>query len=110
MAPVRPVLPRHQLHQVLFDFFRVGLAGESQPMGKPRYMRVDHDSFLLCECVAQNNVRCFPADARQPAQFFHCIRNAARMFSYDCGSSRPNALGLTPKKAGGTNQSFESSR
>ena len=29
-------------------------------------------------------------------------------FGHDGGSSRANALGLTPKKAGGSNQSFES--
>ena len=108
VTPVGPVLARHQLHQVLFDFFRIGLAGEPQAMGKSRDMSVDNDALILSERVAENNVRSFPADARQPVQFFHRVGNAARVFGHNGGSRRADTLGLVPKETGGTNQSFES--
>jgi len=110
VAPVRPVLTRDELHQILFDFFRIGLAREPQPMRKSDYMSINDNSFILSKGVAENNVRRFSANPRESVQFFHRVGNVARVFCHDRRSGRPNAPGLAPKEARGTNQSFESRR
>ena len=59
------MLPRHQLHQVLFDFLRIGLARDPEAMREPRDMRIDDDSFIFSEGVAENYIRRFPSDTGQ---------------------------------------------
>src|SRR6266404_1432997 len=79
VAPVRPMFARDQLHQVLLDLFRIGLARDPKPAGEPNDVSIHDDAFVLPERIPQHHVRRFPADARKPMQFFHGVRNAAAM-------------------------------
>jgi hypothetical protein len=38
-------------------------------------MRIDNDSFVLAECIAQDDVRGFSANSRKFDQGVHCIRD-----------------------------------
>jgi hypothetical protein len=64
VAPDRPVLARHQLHQLLLDFFRIRLAGKAQPMGKPHDVCIDDDALVFVESIPEHHICSLPSDAR----------------------------------------------
>ena len=65
VRPDRPVLPRHELHEVLLDLLRIGLPGQAEPAGEALHVGVDHDPLVLAEGVAQDDVGGLAADAGQ---------------------------------------------
>ena len=56
VAPVCPMLARHQLHQIELNFFRVFVFRETKPLRQPDHVGVHHDSFVLMERIAQHLV------------------------------------------------------
>ena len=110
VAPVRPMLFRHELHQVLLDFFRVGLARNPKSMREPDHVGVDDDSLVFMKGVAENHVRRLPAHARQPVQFFHRVGNAPAVLGNDGAGRAANALRFAPKKTSRANHFFQSGR
>src|SRR6266568_4795521 len=56
VAPVCPMLARHQLHQIELNFFRVFVFRETKPLRQPDHVRVHYDSFILMKRIAQYHI------------------------------------------------------
>ena len=100
MAPIRPMLFRHELHQIELDLLRIFFFGQAKALRQTDHVRVHDDPFVYAECVSQNNIRRFPTDTGQFAQFFHRVRNLTAKFVGDCRRGRADALGLVAEKSG----------
>ena len=77
VAEQRPLVLRHELHQVLFDFFRVRVPGQAKPAGQPRDMCVHHNPDIQVECVSQHDVRGLAPHAVEAREFLHRARQLA---------------------------------
>ena len=65
VAPVCPIFPWNELHQILLDLLGIGLARNPKSMREAHHMRVDDDAFVFSEGVAEDNVGRFPSHARE---------------------------------------------
>jgi hypothetical protein len=72
MAEEGPFAGRHPSLQVALNFFRRGMAGQTEALGKPRHMRIHDDSNADTKGVAQNNVCGLAAHPGQFDQLLHC--------------------------------------
>lgn len=61
MAQNRPVIFRHNLHQIRFDFIRIGMFRQTQEPGDPFDMGINRNTGHT-ECIAQYDIRGFSAD------------------------------------------------
>src|ERR1035437_4419801 len=57
VAEQRPLFLRHELHQLLLDFYRVRLFRQAKAVGKPRDVRIHNDADVDAERVSENDVR-----------------------------------------------------
>ena len=103
MAEQRPIILRHEFHQFLFEFYRIGSLSEAEPVGKSRDVRVHHHTDIDTESIAEHHVCRFATDARERVEFIHRARNFATKFFHKCGAAGFNVLGLVTEKAGGLN-------
>lgn len=62
------------IHQVEFQFNRVGVGGQPQPPRQPYHVRIADDA-LDAEAIAQNNIGGFASNAGKREQFIHCLRD-----------------------------------
>ncbi len=94
----RPLLSRHDLHQILLDFHCVGLTREAQTKRHPRDVRVDHDPLVLPECVAEDDVRRLATDAREMRELVHRTRDLAAVLVHDRPSHAHETLRLVAEE------------
>ena len=62
MAPEGPGVLRDSFDQVLFDFDRVGVLGQSEAFAQAGDVGVHDDTGFNAEGVAENNIGCFASD------------------------------------------------
>ena len=96
----RPLLARQQLHQILLDLHRLGLAGQPEPLRQPRDVRIDHDALVLAERGAEHDVRGLARDAGQLDQLLHRRRDLAAVSLDERLRHADQRLRLHPKEAG----------
>src|SRR5262245_3924003 len=99
VAEQSPLLARHQVHQVLLDFFRRLLPCQTKPRRKPRHVRINHDTDVNIKCISQDDVRGLTAHAGEGGEFFHSARDRAVMSLEQLLTTCLNAFRLVPKKA-----------
>ena len=58
-----------EVHEILFDFFRVGVVGESESLGETADVGVNGDSLRVTKGMVGDDVRGFSADARECGEF-----------------------------------------
>jgi hypothetical protein len=56
MAEECPLISRKKAYEILFDFYGVFLGRQPEQLGKPRHMRVHHDSFVFAERISKNDI------------------------------------------------------
>ena len=61
----RPVVARHELHQVALDLHRILLLREAEPLREPAHVRVDDDPARIAE-LRRDDVRRLARNPRQP--------------------------------------------
>ena len=110
MAPIRPMLPWHQFHQVLLDLFRIGLASQSEPLRESDNVGVNHDALIFAECVAQDHIRGLPPNARQLPQFSHRFRHTPFVLCDECRGRCANARRFVPKETRRANCALQLAR
>src|SRR3954469_10095399 len=59
MSEIDPLTFRQQFHQLLFDFYRVGVLGKSQSAAHSRHMRINNNARRHPKGGAEHNVRRF---------------------------------------------------
>ena len=64
----RPLFLRHQLHQVLLNFFRCPMFCEAESMRQSPDMGIDDHADVDVEGVAEDNVGSFATDNSPPFQ------------------------------------------
>jgi hypothetical protein len=58
------------LDEVLFDFDRVGVLGQSEAFAQAGDVRVDDDTGFDAESIAENNIGCFASDPGETGERF----------------------------------------
>ena len=77
-----PLLARNDLDQILFDFFRIVVAGQFKSAADAVNVSVHNHAFVLMKPGSQNHVGGFAGDARQGENFLHLIRYLAAEFGH----------------------------
>ena len=70
-------------------------------MRKPRHVRVNNNTNIDAERIAQNDIRRFASDAVQLRQFLHRLRNFSTVALNEFAAAISNVLRLVPEKARG---------
>ena len=107
VSQLDPLVPREQLHQILFDLVRTLFFRKIEPACEPQHVSVDDHAFCLSECNTQHNVCGFPGDARQLEQLFHCCGNLASVFFRNNPGGGFDALRFVSEEAAGMNHRFQ---
>ena len=94
-----PFFLRDHLHQILFDFLRIGVARKIEPVGEPGHVRIHDYAHGDAKRRAQHDVRRFSRHARQRQQFLHRARHFAAKFLDDFFARAHDGFGLIPEKA-----------
>ena len=89
------------MHQVLLDFFRIGVAGKVEPVREPDHVRVHDHADRDAERRAEDDVRRLARHSRQRQQFLHRARHFAAELFHDFLARAHDGLGLVPEKARG---------
>ena len=103
MSERNPAVLRHQLHQVLLDFFRRLLLGQFQAVGDAEDVRIHHHAAGDAEGRSQYHVGGLSCYAGQGEQLLHGARNLAAEVLDDLRRGADDALRLVAEEAGGTN-------
>ena len=103
----RPLLLRHERHQIPLNFLRRLLPCQSEPLRQPCDVGVHDDTNVDAERVAQNDVGRLAPDAAQLDQFLHGLRDLPAVFFNDSLAGRPEVARFVPKKAGGLDGLFQ---
>src|SRR5947209_9026331 len=69
----RPLVARHERHQVALDLHRVLLCRQTEQRRESLHVGVDHDPFVLAEPGAEHDVRGFAAHAGELDQLLHGV-------------------------------------
>ena len=80
VAPERPRFPRDDFDEVLFDFDRIGVFGQSKAFAQARDMRVHHKTRLDAVGVAEDDVGGLASDARKMGEGFEVLGNFTVVF------------------------------
>ncbi len=107
VAEHRPRVARDELDEVLLDFDRVGVFGESQAEGKPADMGVHNDAGVYAVSVAENDVCGLASDAWQGGQLLKGFRHLAAMLGDDGGGAGYEVFCLATEKPGGADDGFD---
>jgi hypothetical protein len=105
-----PVLPRHQLEKILFDFIGVGVLCESQAPGESPHMRIDNNPFGYFVRVPQNDVGCFAPDPRELHQRSYIGRYFPTVLRHKRCATATQSLGLIAVEASRSNILFKLSK
>jgi hypothetical protein len=91
----RPLVLRHDLHQVLLDLHRVHrVLGQPQPVADARHVRVDDHAHVLPERVAQHDVGRLAPDAGELRELVHRLRHLPAVPLEQCRRHVSQALGF----------------
>ena len=107
MAESNPLLAGNNRHEILFDFYRVFLAGETEAEAEPRHMGIDHNARGNFKSGAQQDVGRFSSDARQFDQLFEGLRRQAFVVFDQQSAAILDALRLVAKEAGALDRFFQ---
>ena len=106
MREARPVLARHELHEVALDLHRVLLLRQPEPLRQPPHVRVDDDPLRGPE-LGGDDVRGLARDAGQADE----LRQRARHLAVELLEQHPHRaaqrLRLLPVEAGGEDVALE---
>lgn len=105
-----PVLTRHQLKKILFDFLGVDVLRQSQAPGESPHMRIDNNPFWHFVRVPQNDVGCFAPYPRKLHQRSHICWHFPAVLRHKLRTTTTQGLGLIAVEAGRFNILFELSR
>jgi hypothetical protein len=95
VRPQRPLVLRHDAHEVLLDLHRVdGVVGQVEPVADARHVRVDGDADVLVVRVAEHDVGRLAADAGELGELVHRGRHLAAVPLGEGRPHRPQAFGL----------------
>ncbi len=97
-------------HEILLDFFGIGVAGEVQPVGEAHDVSVDDDARSDAEGCAEDDVGRFSGYARQGEQLLHGAGNLAGELLDDLLAGALNGFGLGAEKSGGADFGFDLAR
>lgn len=100
--PVRELDPFRlwdNLHQIFFHFFRRLRSRQTQPVRKPKNVRVYHNAGRNSIGSTQDDVRRFARDTRQGQEFLHRLRDTTFELRQKTSSGSLDILGLIPEKA-----------
>src|SRR4051812_29080578 len=75
-----PLIARKERHQILLDLHGIGVRREGETLADARDVRVDDDTLVAIEGVAENDVRCLAAHTRQIDELLHLGWNDAAVF------------------------------
>src|SRR2546426_526245 len=75
----RPLVARHERHQVALDLHRVLLCRQTEQRRESLHVGVDHDPFVLAEPGAEHDVRGFAAHTGELNQLLHGVRYRTSM-------------------------------
>lgn len=103
----RPIITRNQLHQYLLDLHRVCLVGNAKANNQAADVRIHYDALIHAKRIAEDDVRCFAADARQTNELGHGVWYFAAV-GFDDSSRHPEqALRLVAEETGAANHLLE---
>jgi len=103
MTERNPAVLRHQLHQVLLDFFRRRLLGQFQAVGDAEDMGIHHHAARDAEGRSQYHVGGFSCYAGQGEQLFHGAGNLSAELLHDPRGGADDAFRLVAEEPGGMN-------
>ena len=95
----RPVLARHELHEVALDLHRILLLREAEPLREPPHVRVDDDPLRLAE-LGRDDVRRLARDAGQADELVDPARHLAVELLEQHAHRAADRLRLLPVEAG----------
>lgn len=72
-----------ELHEVLFDFYWVGLGGEAEFAGEAHDVGVDGDAFGFVVGAGEDDVGGFAGDTGEGVEFFHSVGDFVLVFFVD---------------------------
>lgn len=101
-----PIGLRQQLRQILFDFHRIRLAGESKATSDPSAVGIDRNPGDS-KSVAKNYVGGFAADTGKPDEFVHRRRHGATEFMDQLLGATLERSRLCPKQPQGPDNRFD---
>ena len=96
----RPLLLRHQLHQLLLDLLGRRLLRQAEPLRQPGDVRIHHHAAVDVKRVAQHDIGGLAAHAAQLRQFLHRARHLAAVLFHERLATGLDALGLVAEEAG----------
>ena len=99
MAPQRPGIARHDAHEILFDFHRIAVLGQSEPLAQSADMRVDDHAGFDPVGIAQDDIGRFPSDPGQDGQRIEIARNFPLVFVDQTGRGGADVFRFVPVKS-----------
>src|ERR1022692_2079445 len=104
VAEQRPLIARHELHQLLLDFFRLRFFRQTETVREARDVRVHDHSDVDAKRISQNDVCGFSSDAAKLNQCFHRARNFAAVLFDERTAARLNVFRFVAEKTGGLDE------
>jgi hypothetical protein len=108
--PVAEVSPRFfwkKFRKVCFDFYGIGIFGETEAVGEASDMGIHDNAFIEAKGIAKNDVRGFSSDSGEGSQGFQGAGNLTIVVGKERGSHGSQVPGFIPEKTGGVNHAFE---
>jgi len=103
---VAPLISRDEAHEVEFDFLRVPVPGEPEPVGYPRHMGVD-DNARRAEGSAEHHIGSLAPDPGKLDQFLQLSGHTPAVMFDEGLAAGLDISGLVPIKAGWPDQPLD---
>ena len=107
MTPEGPGVARDDFHQILFDFDRVGVLGQSEAFAQAGDVGVDDDTGFDAVGVAEDDIGGFASDAGEVSEGFEISRNFTVMFPHEGLRGGDEILGLVAEETCGADDVFD---
>lgn len=107
MTEINPCFLRQQRHEVILDFFRVGLFRQSHAECEAFHMGIHDDAGYQPKRRAQDDIRCLASHPRKTQHLVHRFRDSSVEITDEYFAESSNGLGFVAKETGRANIRFQ---